>query len=51
MKMIRHDRVGIHRYRKAFGQLQDARPDLASLLDGLKLIQDKDYPIRGTLVP
>ncbi len=27
-----------------------ARPDLASLLDGLKFIQDKDYPIRGTLV-
>jgi len=28
-----------------------ARPDLASLLDGLKFIQDKDYPIRGTLAP
>jgi len=27
-----------------------ARPDLASLLDGLKFIQDKHYPIRGTLV-
>jgi len=26
-----------------------ARPELASLLDGLKFIQDKDYPIRGKL--
>jgi len=26
-----------------------ARPELASLLDGLKFIRDKDYPIRGTL--
>ncbi|MDI1253980.1 peroxiredoxin-like family protein [Thermomonas sp.] len=26
-----------------------ARPDLAALLDGLKFIQAKDYPIRGTL--
>lgn len=28
-----------------------ARPELASLLDGVKFIQDKDYPIRGTLPP
>ncbi|MDI1342563.1 MAG: redoxin domain-containing protein [Pseudolabrys sp.] len=26
-----------------------ARPDLAGLLKGLKFIQDKEYPIRGTL--
>ena len=26
-----------------------ARPDLETLLDGLKFIQAKDYPIRGTL--
>lgn len=26
-----------------------ARPDLASLLNGLKFIRDKGYPIRGTL--
>lgn len=26
-----------------------ARPDLAALLDGLKFVQEKDYPIRGTL--
>lgn len=26
-----------------------ARPDLSSLLQGLKFIKDKDYPIRGTL--
>jgi len=26
-----------------------SRPDLGSLLDGLKFIQDKGYPIRGTL--
>lgn len=25
-----------------------ARPDLAALLTGLKFIQAKDYPIRGT---
>lgn len=25
-----------------------SRPDLASLLSGLKFIQEKDYPIRGT---
>lgn len=26
-----------------------ARPDLAALRDGLRFIQAKDYPIRGTL--
>lgn len=26
-----------------------SRPDLASLLDGLKFVIDKDYPVRGTL--
>ena len=25
-----------------------ARPDLDGLLNGLKFIQEKDYPIRGT---
>lgn len=28
-----------------------ARPDLASLLAGLKFVLDKEYPIRGTLLP
>ncbi|MEX1306376.1 MAG: peroxiredoxin-like family protein [Rhodovibrionaceae bacterium] len=25
-----------------------ARPDLTSLLNGIKFVQDKDYPVRGT---